>query len=138
MIPTSGWQFRLFNFPVRVQFSFFLIAVLLGLGSNNLILLLLWVAIVFFSVLLHELGHAIAFEHYGQAPVIELHQMGGRTIPTRYAMLSYPKEILINFAGPLAGFILGGLLIALTRFLPNIQNLYLDYIIFQLIWVNID
>lgn len=133
----GGWQFRVLNFPVRVHYSFFLIAILLGLGTGNLILLAIWVAIVFFSVVLHELGHAIASEYYGRAPQIELYQMGGRTISTRYSLLSYPKEILISFAGPLAGFILGGLLLLVTRLTGGIDNAYLGWTVGQAIWVNI-
>lgn len=137
MNTSAGWQFRIFNFPVRVHFSFFLIAILLGFQYNNLILIALWAVIVFVSVLLHELGHAFASDFYGRAPQIELYSMGGLTISTRYSMLSYPKEILISFAGPLAGFIFGGLVLLLTRILGPISNSYGNFIVSSLLWVNI-
>lgn len=137
MGPGGSWNFTLFNFPVRVHFSFFLIALLLGLNIGNIILLLLWVVIVFVSVLLHELGHAVTANYYGRAPHIELYSMGGLTVSSRYSMLSYPKEILISFSGPLAGFILGGILYALLQVLGPITNPYLGFIIGQLLWVNI-
>jgi membrane-associated protease RseP (regulator of RpoE activity) len=66
--------------------------------------------------------------------------MGGLTIYTRNSLLSYPKEILISFAGPLAGFLLGGLLYVLLRFVAPIniiENPYLNYFFAQLLWVNI-
>lgn len=132
-----SWQFRLFNFPVRVHVSFLLIALLLGLNIGNLFLILLWVVIVFFSILLHELGHAFASKYYGRAPSIELLWSGGLTISSRYSMLSYPKEIFISFAGPLSGFLLGGLLILLVSLAGPIQNQYIAWIINQLLWVNI-
>jgi membrane-associated protease RseP (regulator of RpoE activity) len=131
------WRFNIFNFPVRVHPSFFLIAVLLGLNIGNILLLLIWVVIVFVSVLLHELGHAVTANYYGRAPQIELYSMGGLTISTRYSMLSYPKEILISFSGPLAGFILGGVLFALLQVTGPIANEYLRFVIGQLLWVNI-
>lgn len=137
MNSTAGWQFRVLNFPVRVHFSFFLIALLLGFSLGNVILLALWVVIVFVSVLLHELGHAVVAEYYGRAPHIELYSMGGLTISNRYSLLSYPKEILISFAGPLAGFLLGGLIFALVRIIGPISNAYIRFILAQLIWVNI-
>ena len=137
MNSTAGWQFRILNFPVKVHFSFFLIALLLGFSLGNVILLAMWVVIVFVSVLLHELGHAIAAEYYGRAPHIELYSMGGLTISTRYSLLSYPKEILISFAGPLAGFLLGGLIFGLVRVIGPISNIYVNFILGQLIWVNI-
>lgn len=137
MNATASWRFQILNFPVRVHISFFLIAILLGLNSGNILNILLWVAIVFFSVLLHEIGHAVAAEYYGRSPQIELYSMGGLTVSTRYSLLSYPKEILISFAGPLAGFLLGGLVFAVLRFIGPIENQYLRFIANQLLWVNI-
>lgn len=133
----ASWRFRIFNFPVRVHISFFLIAILLGLNSGNIIYLALWVLIVFFSILLHELGHAVTAEYYGRAPQIELYSMGGLTISTRYSMLSYAKEILISFSGPLAGFLLGGLLFGILQLVGPVQNPILRFITSQLLWVNI-
>jgi stage IV sporulation protein FB len=133
----GSWHFQLLNFPIKVHFSFFLIAILLGLGLNSLPLIAIWVAIVFVSILLHELGHAITSEYYGRAPHIELYSMGGLTISTRYSMLSYPKEIFISFSGPLAGFLLGGILFLIQRFAGPFDNFYLNFIIGQLLWVNI-
>lgn len=137
MNTTAGWRFQLFNFPVTVHFSFFLFAVIFGLQLRNPLFILLWVVIVFGSILLHELGHAVVSEYYGRAPQIELRSMGGLTISTRNSLLSYPKEILISFSGPLAGFILGGIVFALLRFLGSIQNEYLNFILSELLWVNI-
>jgi stage IV sporulation protein FB len=133
----GSWHFQLLNFPIKVHFSFFLIAILLGLGLNSLPLIAIWVAIVFVSILLHELGHAITSEYYGRAPHIELYSMGGLTISTRYSLLSYPKEILISFSGPLAGFLLGGILFLIQQFAGPFDNFYLNFIIGQLLWVNI-
>ncbi len=137
MNSSASLNFQILNFPVRVHISFFIIAILLGLYVGNVIYLALWVLIVLFSVLLHELGHAIAAEYYGRSPRIELYSMGGLTISTRYSLLSYPKEILISFAGPLAGFLLGGLLFLVLNLFGPIENQYLRFIVGQLLWVNI-
>jgi len=137
MNTTAGWRFQVLNFPVRVHFSFFLVAVLFGLSLGNLILLAIWVAIVFFSILIHELGHAVVGEYYGRSPQIELYAMGGLTIPTRYSLLTYPKEIFISFAGPLAGFLLGGIIYGLLQVLPPITNPYASFVFSTLLWVNI-
>jgi membrane-associated protease RseP (regulator of RpoE activity) len=137
MRSSAGLQFVLFNFPVRVHISFFITAVLLGLNISNFFLIILWVAIVFVSILLHELGHAIASQYYGRSPSIELLWSGGLTISSRFSLLPYPKEILISFAGPLAGFLLGGLVLLLQYMVGPIANPYLNFLISQLIWVNI-
>jgi Zn-dependent protease len=134
---SASWQFQVLNFPVRVHISFFLFTLLLGLSLGNVVLIALWIVIVFFSVLLHELGHAVVADYYGLSPHIELYSMGGLTIPSRYSVLSYPKEILLSFAGPLAGFIMGGILFAILRFGPPITNYYLNFILGEMIWVNI-
>ena len=137
MNSSGSWNFRLLNFPIRVHFSFFLIALLLGLGLGSIIYLIFWVAIVFISVLLHELGHAVVSENYGRSPQIELYSMGGLTVSNRYSLLSYPKEIFISFAGPLAGFVLGGIIFTINRFLGPFPNIYVNFIVQELIWVNI-
>jgi stage IV sporulation protein FB len=137
MNSTASWNFQLLNFPVRVHVSFFLVAILLGLTTGNVLYLALWVLIVLFSILLHELGHAVVSQYYGRSPRIELYSMGGLTISTRYSMLSYPKEILISFAGPLAGFLLGGLIFVLLRFLGPVDSPVLRFIVTELLWVNI-
>jgi stage IV sporulation protein FB len=137
MNTAGSWHFQLLNFPIKVHFSFFLIAILLGLRLNSLPLIAIWVAVVFVSILIHELGHAIASEYYGRNPRIELYSMGGLTISTRYSLLTYPKEILISFSGPLAGFITGGFIFLLVRFLGPVENSFLNFTIAQLLWVNI-
>jgi len=137
MNTTASWNFRLLSFPVRVHISFFIIAVLLGLSSGNIFTLLIWVAVVFISILIHELGHAIAANYYGRDPQIELYSMGGLTISRRYALLSYPKEILMSFSGPLAGFLLGGLVFAFNYFVGPFPNSLLRFTINSLLWVNI-
>lgn len=139
MNTSASLRFQVFNFPVRVHISFFLVALLLGFGQGNIINILLWVLIVFFSVLLHELGHAIASRSFGRSPQIELYSMGGLTITSTYSLLSYPKEIFISFAGPLAGFLLGGIVFLLIRVVgPSILQIpYLSFIAGNLLWVNI-
>jgi membrane-associated protease RseP (regulator of RpoE activity) len=63
--------------------------------------------------------------------------MGGLTISTRYSMLSYPQEILLSFSGPLAGFLMGGLVFLLSRLAGPIYNPYVGYLLSTLLWVNI-
>jgi Zn-dependent protease len=105
-------SFRLGKIPVRIHPSFFFVAVVLGLGSGTdvrsgagLSMLLAWVAIVFVSVILHELGHATMGLAFGLSPSIELHTMGGTTSWSSGAALTTAKRIAISVAGPGAGFV---------------------------------
>jgi Zn-dependent protease len=97
-------SFRLGKIPVRIQPSFFLIAVLFGLIGTDLRILAAWVVIVFVSVLLHELGHASMGLAFGLSPSIELHGMGGTTSWSSGTALSTARRVAISLAGPFAGF----------------------------------
>lgn len=110
-------RFNLFGFPVRVHPLFWLIALLLG-SSGDITLLPFWVLAVFISIVIHEVGHALAFRRYGLSSQIVLHGAGGLTIPqsamwgNRWASvaLSPNQEIVTSLAGPVAGFVFGGLI----------------------------
>lgn len=104
-------RFSVGDIPVRVHPLFWLIALLLG-STADLLTIPIWILVVFVSVLIHELGHALAFRFYGIRSQIVLHAMGGLTIPEAtpwgggWANVSpSPKqEIVISLAGPFAGF----------------------------------
>lgn len=110
-------HFNLGNIAVRVHPLFWVITLVFGalnvqyLPINLFVGMALWTAAVGVSILVHELGHALAAKAYGWLPRIVLYGMGGLAIynPTRQTRTS---RILIDFAGPGAGFVLGGLVIA--------------------------
>lgn len=101
-------RFRLFGFPVRVSLLFLIMAVLLGRGRSAAELPV-WVAIVFVSVLVHELGHAFAARAFGQEPTILLHGMGGLTSWHPIGVLAPGRRLLVSAAGPAAGLSLGAI-----------------------------
>ena len=111
-------RFSIAGIPVRVHPLFWLIALLLG-SSADLIQLLIWVFVVFVSILVHELGHALAMRRYGQPSRIILHFAGGLTVPepvswgSGWANVSLRpnQEIFISLAGPGAGFLLAALVV---------------------------
>jgi membrane-associated protease RseP (regulator of RpoE activity) len=100
-------HFRLFRFPVRVHPFFWVIALLLTLGGGPIVPLaaLVWVAVVFVSVLVHELGHAFMQRRYGGHPWITLYGMGGLTSCNDYDRRS-TSQIIVLLAGPTAGFLM--------------------------------
>ena len=104
-------RFSLFGIPVRVHPLFWLISAVMG-WREDLNLTLIWIGCVFFSVLVHELGHAIAARAFGWPPQIVLYAMGGYAsfLPTYgYTM---GRAVVTLLAGPGAGFVLYGLLAA--------------------------
>jgi len=116
-------RFSVTGVPVRVHPLFWLIALLLG-SSGSLIEIPIWIFVVFVSVLIHELGHAMAFRFYGVHSQIVLHAMGGLTIPeaapwgSGWANVSpSPKQqIVISLAGPFAGFLFAILVMMIVMF----------------------
>ena len=92
-------RFTLFGFPIRIHWLFFVVAALLGL-TDSLSYLLVWIGVVFVSVLLHELGHAYVGRRYGMHPEISLYAMGGLTSWRTGRRLSRGQSILVSVAGP--------------------------------------
>jgi stage IV sporulation protein FB len=121
-------HFRLFGVPVRVHPLFWLVSLLLGLQIRDGQLLILWVLCTFVSILVHEFGHVIAIQRYGARARVVLYSFGGLAI-TETAPYGHDwgrdwrpdgyddrdrtqwQQIVISFAGPLAGFVLAAVVI---------------------------
>ncbi len=102
-----GPSFRIFGIPVRIDPTFFVIAAVLGLGGD-VTFLVTWVVVVFVSVLVHELGHAVAFRAYGEQPQVLLQGLGGLTWASG-TRLTGGRDIVVSLAGPLTALALLGL-----------------------------
>lgn len=149
-------QFRWFGIPIRISPWFWFLAILLGACGNDARGLVLWVAAVLVSILVHELGHALVLRYYGFHPRIVLYSFGGLTIHERTLRLFWYENIFISFAGPLAGFLflsillgffymqgytnIGNLIMCLFSSnyqLPYIVSPYMTYFLFYLVQVNL-
>lgn len=103
-------KFRLFGIPVGVRPSFLLVAVLLGLSSGSMERTVAWVVIVFFSILIHELGHAFTARAFGSKVAIELNTMGGLTSwSVEDGELTPGRRALVAAAGSGVGVVFGGI-----------------------------
>lgn len=115
------WRFSVLGFPVRVHPFFWLMAVLVGWSLSGLdgLGLIIGVSVVFVSILVHELGHALMFRRFGSDCHIVLHGFGGLAIPGQEQGPSswgykssfsrqptMQEQMIISFAGPAAGFLL--------------------------------
>ena len=135
-------QFRLLGIPVRVLPWFWVLALLLGRRALNegWEHLVVWVVVVFFSILVHEMGHALTARAFGYAPRVFLYHFGGVAMYTPDNSYSQGRSILITFAGPAAGLALGGLSLigslAVTAFEVPTTPLAEDAL-FQLTVVNL-
>lgn len=136
------FSFRIFGFPVRVQWMFWLVCLLLGMpllesseGPEAAGKFVLWTGVVFVSILWHELGHAFARRKFGaQYSEIMLYGFGGLCGgPGRFTRM---QSVLIAAAGPVAGFLLGGAIFLLTM-TPGMSNYWVKFFVVQMLWVNI-
>ena len=135
----KSFSFKLFGYPVRVDLMFFLLAAVLAGSRSNPQYILSWVAVVFVSVLAHEMGHAVMGGRFGLEPRIELYTGGGMTWWERPRPLSYRQDFLISLAGPAVGLFIGGMVWFFWRYVPLYNmSIRLYYVILgDLLWVNI-
>ncbi len=133
-------HFKLFGFPVRVQWMFWVVGCLLNFGLLTskspvaLRLLLVWLVVFFVSIIWHELGHAFAMRRFGGRPDILLYGMGG--LCSGMGHYTRNQSMFVSAAGPAAGFTLALISVGLSL-TPLYQNGYAKYAIDQLIFINI-
>jgi Zn-dependent protease len=133
----NEWRFELLGFPVRVQPAFaFLLAIyaLFSLQARQPIYALVsFSVVVFVSILVHELGHALVARRYRlRVGDIVLHGMGGHVT---HSPGSASQSLAISLAGPVAGLCLGLLVWAMVPLLP--PNPIVSTVVGDLLWVNI-
>ena len=97
--------FRVGPFPVTIEPSFLIVAVLLGPLNGPVIGIVSWALVVFASVLIHELGHALVGRSFGATPQIFLRGLGGLTLTPLARRLTPQESIKLSLAGPLAGLL---------------------------------
>ncbi len=111
-------HFRLLGFPVVIHpFAWLVLGfILLSNASGGPTALLggvLWALVLFGSILVHELGHALVARGFRLGPVeILIHGFGGLTTHRRSPTPA--RSLLITAAGAGAGLLLGGLALGLS------------------------
>ncbi len=114
-------RFWLFGVHVRVHPLHWVFGAILGWDlvagrGGNLGYLALWVLCVFLSVLLHELGHVLVGRVFGSDGHIILYSFGGVAIGSSDLRKRW-QRVAVYFAGPLAQFVLLGLVFASEKLL---------------------
>jgi len=133
--------FRIGPFHVRVTPFFWVMAIVLGWGLTQSmdralseaagaspgagVLLVLWISAVFISILIHELGHALAMRYYGMDCYIVLYHFGGIAVPDSAASFAQfggtarrrdgKSQIIISAAGPAVQLILAAIVLLLCH-----------------------
>ena len=95
---TGFYMFSIGGIPVHMSPWFAVFVAYVGLRNGDPLYALMFGVVVFFSLLAHEMGHALVARKYGLSPSILLHGMGGltshRSAPNRKA------DVLVTAAGP--------------------------------------
>lgn len=128
--------------PVAIHPFFWLFAGLIGwMNSGSLFGALIWVAIIFISVLFHEFGHALTAVAFRQKAEIQLVALGGLT-SYQGPKLKFWQQFLIVLNGPLFGFslfLLATLLLAYGKGLsPLWENILRATQIANLFWTVVN
>jgi membrane-associated protease RseP (regulator of RpoE activity) len=105
-------RFRLLDIPVRIHPLFWLVTAFLGWKDYDLPMVLLRIACVFLSILVHEYGHALMARRFHGSPSIILWGLGG--LCTASGERTDGQRIAVLLAGPGAGFALGAIVMALS------------------------
>ena len=151
--------FSIAGIPVRVHPMFWLMTILpVATGSHfDMGRSLVWIGVVFVSILIHELGHALVARFFGAHPWITLYMFGGLASyqPREFTRPIDPtlRSILISLAGPAAGFLLAGLVVIsvvvagysspISGFSLSLDEQiyltrpYLAIFVIDMLWVNI-
>lgn len=130
-------RFRVGPFPVFVYPWFFLSAILLGANLGFGWRMAAWIGVVFVSVLVHELGHAMVGRAFGGSPEIRLEAFGGVTFPRFRERPGPGRQFLLSVAGPLVGLVPGAAAYALLRYWPPDAGSISAWAMAQFIWVSI-
>jgi stage IV sporulation protein FB len=128
-------HFRLLGIPVRISPWFWLANALLGWTFATSVAaqsrgslttgagLVIWIAAVLISIVIHEMGHALAYRYFGVASHIVLYHFGGLAVADRSLRgfeqrhFDNPKhQIIIALAGPGAELAVGIALIVILYF----------------------
>lgn len=137
--PTSPYDvnFQFLGYRVRVTWGFWVLALILGWGHSRgmdalavatgmetpgaPVLLIIWVAAVFLSIFVHELGHSYAMTYYRMPSRIVLYHFGGIAIPEfgawnagRARQAGPAENVVIFAAGPAAQLALAGFVWAIA------------------------
>lgn len=127
-------QFAIFGIPVRVEPNALFLAAFIGfqIGTDAIYL----IAVFFFSILLHELGHALMFRRYGCQSFISIHGMGGTTSSFNAQRLNSKQHIFVSLAGPLSQLLLLGIPSIVWRSIHGPYG-YTGWILDNMIYINV-
>lgn len=139
-------RWRMLGTSVRVHPFFWLGSIILGWsgtmtpGGGGFPVLLLWVACVFVSILIHEFGHVLVGKLFGSHGYIVMYLMGGLAVGSNQLPRRW-QRIAVLFAGPFAEFVLLAIFLVGYFFLePHVSPRwapYVDTVLTFMVFINL-
>ncbi len=124
--PEQVWPGSILNHPDAVNY-----------GSTYAAVMALWALIITVSVLVHELGHALAWQVFGYRPSVHLIGLINVTRAQVNEELPWAKDAVVTLAGPLFGLALGVIAGVTGRVLGPETNPALLYTLSALFTANV-
>lgn len=134
-------KFSILGIPITIQPWFWITMAFIGGGlhasnSQEIILVLVFIFAGFLSILVHELGHAVAIRKYGLPTAITLQAFGGyASYPS--GRLDRKQSFIVTAAGPMVQIALGVAMIWVGRRLDIPPGSLFGPFLTYLIWVSI-
>lgn len=134
-------KFSILGIPITIQPWFWITMAFIGGGlhasnSQEIILVLVFIFAGFLSILVHELGHAVAIRKYGLPTAITLQAFGGyASYPS--GRLDRKQSFIVTAAGPMVQIALGVAMIGVGRRLDIPPGSLFGPFLTYLIWVSI-
>jgi Zn-dependent protease len=101
-------------------------------GLTGITFLLMWVGIVFVSILIHELGHVLVGWYFGAKGYVVLYMFGGIAVGSTRLRERW-QRILVILAGPFAQLLLLGIVVGvLLVTIPGLAS----FVVFWLFGIN--
>ena len=86
----------------------------------------LFIAVIFASVLLHELAHAVVAKRYGLSVLrIDIHPLGG-LVQFWYQPLKRSQDFAIALAGPMSNLAIGLVALVLLALVPPLESTMME------------
>jgi Zn-dependent protease len=125
-------RFQALGIPVRVHPFFWLVTAMLGWRQENIPLVLIWMACVFVSILVHEYGHGLVARAFG-SPASILLWGGGGLCYNQVDRHRPSQRLAVVLSGPGAGFVFcGAIMLAfsvIAGLTPREHLAYLRYLL---------
>jgi Zn-dependent protease len=140
-------HFYVGDIHVRVHPLFWVVALIISAMSDQLgVAIVIGVAAVFVSILVHELGHALTMQFFGERARIVLYMMGGFATTGGDSIWDFGsyrqrprtplEQVVISAAGPLAGFLLAGLVVTLVMAMGgNVHFFFIREAYYLPLWI---